>query len=364
MILSAMSHDTLVRRKTAALTWSRSQPSVTSLNHCTLAIRRHDVNFRLAAVADSGNPMTVANGTSHWANLSLVGRTSALSPKMAVGIDTRTLRILERRMSIDDQKTVASSPLGKLNFSLLISAGSAYSVAVGMAYLWGYWSPFSINILDYMGVADILTAAAWPLFGAFSTLLVGMLIGGRQPTAESLGKEDRLVRAIGWYWTNLRELHFLALLLIWLSDLPSKWWLLSLLGGTPLTVYVMRQQWIEHFPLPRNILLMIVFFIITAPVAAIATGQSQAQNVKEGRSYIAVYSDVGGYPVPANAEQGARLRLLGTRGETLFMWDPQTKRTVVAKFSDGHPLSLGRMNPTASGVGWDDFVRWSKKFFS
>jgi hypothetical protein len=258
---------------------------------------------------------------------------------------------------MDNKKTVAITSLWdqymKPNWSLILSGVSAYSVAVGMAYLWGYWAPFDINILEYMGVADILTATAWPLFSVFSAMFAGMLLGSHDGGTGSQGGSDRFGRALVWYWTHLRALHFLGLFWIWFLDLPNKWFLLGLLGGTPLAVYVMHRPWIEAIQIPSTPKLVIVFFFITAPLAAISTGQRLSAELIAGQSYRAVYSEIEGRPFASSTTDDARLRLIGQRGDTLFLWDPTLKRTVISKFPSAGALVLGRVNKPAGEGAWE-----------
>lgn len=269
------------------------------------------------------------------------------------------------RVERANTNTSASNPLAIPSLSVLISGATAYSVALGLSYLWGYWSPFGINVLDYMGMTDILTATAWPLFGLFSAMLVGMLIGGgRSDVHQSSGADDKVGKALIWYWTNLRELHFFGLFLIWILDVPNKWPLLGLLGGTPLSVYLLQQSWMDHIPMPRKFKLMIVFFVVCAPAGAIGTGQQHSKNLLDGRSFQVVYSDVQGVSILSDVKPEERLRLIGQRGDTIFMWNPQLKRTIVTRFSTDHPLVIGRMDTTSAGNIWDAIGLWVKKLFN
>jgi hypothetical protein len=57
---------------------------------------------------------------------------------------------------------------------------SIYFLGVGVLFLWGYWSEFGINVLEYMDVGDILMAASyriaraivWTAFGFFIARIV------------------------------------------------------------------------------------------------------------------------------------------------------------------------------------------------
>jgi len=56
---------------------------------------------------------------------------------------------------------------------------TAYVVVVAVLYLWGYWSPFNINVLEYLSLADVVKAAAYPLASVFFLRLLVRCWGKR-----------------------------------------------------------------------------------------------------------------------------------------------------------------------------------------
>lgn len=40
---------------------------------------------------------------------------------------------------------------------------SAYLLLLSVSYLWGFWGHFDINILNFIGVSDIIKSAIWPM---------------------------------------------------------------------------------------------------------------------------------------------------------------------------------------------------------
>jgi hypothetical protein len=50
---------------------------------------------------------------------------------------------------------------------------SVYAVTVGVLYLWGYWSTFGVNILEYLSLADIVKTAAYPVASVFAIMGLG-----------------------------------------------------------------------------------------------------------------------------------------------------------------------------------------------
>ena len=59
---------------------------------------------------------------------------------------------------------------------ILAYCSSAYFFSVAALYLWGYWSPFKINILEYVSLSDVIKIAAFPIASVFILVAIGMLI--------------------------------------------------------------------------------------------------------------------------------------------------------------------------------------------
>jgi hypothetical protein len=65
-----------------------------------------------------------------------------------------------------------SKPAGNTFYFLTI-----YCVSVGVLHLWGFWSKFKINILEYISVADVIRPTAYPIASVFVFLVIGAGLG-------------------------------------------------------------------------------------------------------------------------------------------------------------------------------------------
>jgi hypothetical protein len=59
--------------------------------------------------------------------------------------------------------------------------GSLYFVTLGVLYLWGYWSSFGIDILEYISVAEVLELMAHPVAYGFAAFALGAVVGSYFP---------------------------------------------------------------------------------------------------------------------------------------------------------------------------------------
>ncbi|HEY6644118.1 hypothetical protein [Povalibacter sp.] len=110
------------------------------------------------------------------------------------------------------EEVVAKS--STLRFTPYIPWVSAYAVAAGALYLWGYWSKFHVNILEYMGLLELALAAAFPLFSAVIGLVGGVVLGqvfGGNSLSQGHGAGTKFGRTLKRY---ARLLLFLYLALV------------------------------------------------------------------------------------------------------------------------------------------------------
>lgn len=77
-------------------------------------------------------------------------------------------------MQIKELIAAITEPKPSIRYVYLVSG---YSVLVCTLYLWGYWSTFNINILQYADVSSILKLAAFPLIVGLSGLMLGSVFG-------------------------------------------------------------------------------------------------------------------------------------------------------------------------------------------
>ena len=65
-----------------------------------------------------------------------------------------------------------SKPAGNTFYILTM-----YCVSVGVLHLWGFWSKFKINILEYISVADVIRSTAYLIASVFVFLVIGAGLG-------------------------------------------------------------------------------------------------------------------------------------------------------------------------------------------
>jgi hypothetical protein len=94
-------------------------------------------------------------------------------------------------------------------------------VATAALYLFGYWSTFHVNILEYVGFQDLVTAAALPLLKVVAFTVVGCVVTQivwPKVLRYISGVIPFLGRLVNQHWTQLLlQYVIVAILVSWLS---------------------------------------------------------------------------------------------------------------------------------------------------
>lgn len=207
--------------------------------------------------------------------------------------------------------------------STVLPALSAYFVSVGALYLWGYWGRFDINVMEHLGLSDIVKAAAWPVLSWFLFLVAGMFLG-ESIKFEGLAVADGRKTSLGQTLWRLRGaikwiyIVFIAGLLAfggaWAWQPASV--LLALVLGPALSRMRQLQNLIPSDG-PRGIM---AFAAVILPMWSFGQGQINANSIRDGRSYQFVLPESDG--VVGSADASTSLRYLGLAGNAFFFWDP------------------------------------------
>lgn len=101
-----------------------------------------------------------------------------------------------------------------------------YAGLVSTLYLLGYWGSFNVNILEYVGLQDLIKLALFPFLGAFIMLLI---VYGMQEIIQwklispGGGSNSALGRLFNKYWFILLYLNSIIIgLIIIFAKYPEK----------------------------------------------------------------------------------------------------------------------------------------------
>lgn len=228
---------------------------------------------------------------------------------------------------------------------------AGYSISVCSLYLWGYWSVFDINFLQYTDIIAILKLAAFPFLVSAASLLLGVVFGhlmfGEEPTEEErvAMRNSRFGRILRKYINGISSVWVIATVLTWLFGSSEKWHFLPLFISLPIVIILQRRNFaIEVIP-KQSIRNGLIFLAVYAVPFAYAGGLRDAQKIEAGVKFSYLLSPVTGVEVAKNATPLTRPRFLGQINDLIFLYSPKEKSVSITKFDEQKILTVGRYSP-------------------
>ncbi|EKM6459009.1 hypothetical protein PU850_003520 [Cronobacter dublinensis] len=176
---------------------------------------------------------------------------------------------------------------------------STYCLFLSVAYLWGFWGHFDINILNYIGVSDIIKSAVWPMIIAtimyFIQVALNIFNGPKSNPAvkfADMPKSEKIEHVIGYSYMILM-LGIVVFGGIYALITGSKMvkyavfgWILSIV-----LCYVIskNKELMEHFPSKNKALACgIICFL---PSIFLSRGVSEGERIISGKDTYLVESN-------------------------------------------------------------------------
>lgn len=234
------------------------------------------------------------------------------------------------------------SPSPKERVATYIYFCSLYFATVGVLYLWGYWLPFNINILEYLDLADIIKLTAYPIATALLFTAIGASIGDvlvdRSPTANSNGVEVRFWRQVRKYWSVVVIAYISGTLLLFIFAPIWKWHILPALFAIPLCVYAIRKDILTSVISNGSPRFVVLYVISILPFLAFGRGALTADKVISGSEFTYVTSGIPGYVSDLISEPANLPRVVGRAGDRMFLLDPRTESLIIFKPEASKPV--------------------------
>lgn len=83
----------------------------------------------------------------------------------------------------------------------IIYSATSYGFVVSMLYLFGYWSTFDINILEYIKISDVIKISIYPIITTVGISIIGIIVGdsyGRWSVKPNVQKNEKLKKIEKW----------------------------------------------------------------------------------------------------------------------------------------------------------------------
>ena len=224
-----------------------------------------------------------------------------------------------------------------------------YALMVSTLYLWGYWGTFGINVLDYIGVSDIIKAAVYPVVSAFAFMAIGALLGEvlsprLEPGAGANTPVAKLLRKAAPYIVAA----YAALVVgVALFGGPNKWHLVPILLAVAAYLPAKAFGLLAREIRSDGIRSIAVFLLVALVPFSFGHGRKQANEVIDSATYQVVVSELPLKASGAKLSTAEKPRFVGKLGDRLAVYDPVARSVSLIAASELKVLTL---SSSASGT--------------
>jgi len=223
-------------------------------------------------------------------------------------------------------------------FSLL----SAYSIFIGVLYLWGYWSVFHVPILEYLSISDVVKAAALPMasacaFAVFGNLTATTLVG---PHGAAKGLALRVGHVAQRFGFWLGVLSALAVAMAFLFEFEYRWSVVTLVVISPLMYAAGRTGFLGDVIFNAEMRAVLLVVAISMPSTMYEHGRAAAHEVTGGTAFDYVVLAGTTSTSSDNLTPLQRLRFIGHAGDVYFLWNPVTTALTLTKLDSKAPIEI------------------------
>jgi hypothetical protein len=167
-----------------------------------------------------------------------------------------------------------------------------YFVAVGLLYLWAYWSSFGINILEFASLYDIVSVAIIPVGSVFFFLFLGFILSeygyaNKLRLPPGGGRETPLGKILNKYKVIFIVLYWLILLLLILTSLPGKWLALPMWVMIAPYLILKNSLFLEEIK-SDSIRSLLIMSIVALPIYSFCQGKINADKILTNSKYFYV----------------------------------------------------------------------------
>ncbi len=216
--------------------------------------------------------------------------------------------------------------------------GGIYSLLVAILYLWGYWSPFSVNILEHLSLSDVVKTAAYPIASVFIFLALGAFMGeimlpnGFMPQGGVANSRAGVI--LRRYAPALATIYILFVLFLFIFAPIEKWKMLPALIAIPISLALKNTIPLSSIIKSEQTHTTLLFLLAALPPFAYGQGILRANDIISGKSYSYVISNTQPSESKASSVQSPHLRYIGKAGDQYFLYSPATESVLVIAASE------------------------------
>ena len=214
----------------------------------------------------------------------------------------------------------------KTKWLKIIYFATSYGFVVSMLYLFGYWSTFDINILEYIKISDVIKISIYPILTSIGITITGIIVGsfyGRISAKPNVQKSEKLNKIEKWInfiykYTFIVSIIILFAFFSYMLNWNVFWPLFSIICPT-VTSYILVKYKVELvkklIPFP-SYEAIILYIFLTSLSLAFGYGKVRSLSILETGSCF--YVNVSIFKDKELFQDQKRLKYLGLGGDFMF----------------------------------------------
>lgn len=231
-----------------------------------------------------------------------------------------------------------------------LAALSSYALCVGCLYLWGYWTPFNVNILEYVALADIAKAAALPVVSCVALTMVSVLasdflVGKHFPVGG--GRDTPIGVVLNHQLRWMLPVYAVGIVVLWRSGLPGKWSVIGPLIAMPCAIAAQRFGFLIDVVRDDRYRTGLIWILFMTAALTFTQAREKAMAVLLGSDFDYLLQSSDGTSLPARSAIKLRQRFIGHAGDVIFLWDPVRSSLAITKLDSNRPLLIAHYGPVS-----------------
>lgn len=238
----------------------------------------------------------------------------------------------------------------------VISLLVAFGTVVSALYLFGFWSTFEINILQFISIADILKLGIYPAVFGLMSFTIGAIIGTILPQNETkavnkekkeISKSERINSFVEKHFNKVFIIAQLIFILILFFAKDSYVWIAGAILFTFVITLIVKEPKILEKLIPNSKVRGFLFFILIGfNLLSFAVGKRDAYNILEAKSVKVInpkiFKEYGSEALKKKGlfEGEETLKFIGIAGDYYFFIKMDNSKIYTVKYSDLHFLEL------------------------
>lgn len=214
----------------------------------------------------------------------------------------------------------------KTKWLKIIYFATSYGFVVSMLYLFGYWSTFDINILEYIKISDVIKISIYPIITTVGITIMCFIVGnfyGRWSAKPNVQKNEKLKKIEKWTdFISKYAFIVMGILSISYSLYMRMWilfWPLFAIICPAVISYILVKYKVELvkklIPLPGYETLILWIFL---PILSLAFGYGKVRSLSILETGNCFYINVSIFKDKELFQDQKRLKYLGLGGDFMF----------------------------------------------